>query len=36
MALGIFILDNKDDSRSILKKKIKIDRFSKYFKVWGN
>jgi len=33
MAVGIFILDNKDDSKSILKKKIKLDRFAKFFKV---
>jgi len=34
MAIGIFILDGTDDSKSILKnKKIKIDRFYKIFKV---
>lgn len=34
MAVGIFILDNKDDSKSILKKKIKLDRFAKFFKMY--
>ncbi|ORX54817.1 cytoplasmic FMR1-interacting [Piromyces finnis] len=34
MAVGLFILDNKDDSRSIMKKKIKIERFTKFFKMY--
>ncbi|OUM56827.1 hypothetical protein PIROE2DRAFT_65343, partial [Piromyces sp. E2] len=34
MAFGIFILDNEDETKSILKKKIKIDRFAKYFKMY--
>ncbi|KAG4093054.1 cytoplasmic FMR1-interacting [Neocallimastix lanati (nom. inval.)] len=35
MAIGIFILDGTDDSKSILKnKKIKIDRFYKIFKTY--
>jgi len=34
MAVGLFILDNKDDSKSIIKKKIKIDRFAKFFKMY--
>lgn len=34
MAVGIFILDNKDDSKSIIKKKIKLDRYAKFFKMY--